>query len=123
MKYSYNREMKPPGLMVPTILSDLPGINSTKIDSEIDTGGGISSIPVDIVKAWNLVPFESIDARGTFGSFKDMEVDVIRVKFENGKEIKAKVIKNNRCHVILGRNVINYMILQSDGPGRFFMIE
>jgi len=109
--------------MVPLIISDLTRQNSTKINGEIDTGGGISSIPADLVKSWNLIPFEWIDARGTFGPFKEMEVYVIRIKFENEKDMKVKVIKNNRRDVILGQNVLNHVILHADGPGKYFTIE
>lgn len=123
MKYLYTSNMKPPGLMMPIVISDIHRLKVKNIDAELDTGGGISSIPADIAKSWNLIPFETVDARGTFGSFKEMEVYVIRIKFENGREIKAKVIKNNRNSVILGRNVLNSMILHADGPSGFFIID
>ncbi len=123
MKYPYDKKMKPPGLSVPVIISDVKGHNSKRLDAEIDTGGGISSIPADLVKSWDLIPFGSIDARGTFGSFKEMNVYVVRVKLENGRTFKAKVIENNRPLVILGRNVLNGMILHADGPGKTFTLE
>ncbi|MEX2716695.1 MAG: hypothetical protein Q6353_013605 [Candidatus Sigynarchaeum springense] len=108
---------------MPVIISDIKGHNSKKLDVEIDTGGGISSIPADLVKSWDLIPFESIDARGTFGSFKQLNVYVIRVKFENGRIFKAKVIEKNRPYVIIGRNVLNQMVLHADGPGKIFTLD
>lgn len=123
MRYPYDKKMRPPGLSVPVIISDIKGRNSKKIDAEIDTGGGISSIPADLVKSWDLIPFESIDARGTFGAFKQLNIYVIRVKFDNGRIFKAKVIENNHPFVIIGRNVLNQMILYADGPGKSFTLE
>ncbi len=123
MRYSYDKKMNPPGLSVPVVISDLKRQNSKQLAAEIDTGGGISSIPADLVKSWDLIPFGSIDARGTFGSFKEMRVYLVRVQFEDGRQLKAKVIGNNRSFVILGRNVLNDMILHADGPGKAFTLE
>ncbi len=123
MRYSYDKKMNPPGLSVPVVISNLKRQNSKRLAAEIDTGGGISSIPADLVKSWDLIPFESIDARGTFGSFKEMKVYVVRVKFDDGRQLKTKVIENNRSSVILGRNVLNEMILYADGPGKIFTLE
>jgi predicted aspartyl protease len=123
MKYSYTRSIFPPALVIPIVIEDKDRMNSMVIDSKIDTGADITTIPENVIMALNLKPDNLVDVRGPFDDYKVVPTYLIIVKLEDGREFRLKVVPNKKGIMLLGRDALNGVILTANGPKQVFTID
>ena len=112
MKYTYSETITPPGLLIPVVISDLISRALKKLQREIDTGGGITTIPESLVGELSLEPFDFAQASGAFDGYRTIPTYYITITLETGKKFDIQVISSKRNFMLLGRDILNRMISQ-----------
>jgi predicted aspartyl protease len=105
------------------VIQDKDRLNSTTIEAKVDTGADVSTIPEAAVEALNLKPVDFVDVRGPFDDYKVVPTFLIFVRLEDGREFRLNVVPNKTSIMLLGRDALNGVILNANGPKQVFTIE
>jgi predicted aspartyl protease len=94
-------------------LSDVPML--------IDTGADVTFLPREAVEQLNITPVENkvYEVEGFDGGTTLAEVVQVELSFF-GKRFKGQFLVTDRLMGILGRNILNALILEFDGPNQIW---
>ena len=123
MKYAYSRSIIPPALVIPVVVQDKDRCNSTTIEAKVDTGADVSTIPEAVAETVHLKPVDFVDVRGSFDDYKAVPTFLIFVRLEDGREFRLNVVPNKKDIMLLGRDALNDVILNANGPKQVFTID
>lgn len=121
MKFKYSYEVVPPGLIIPAYISPLGEAANKEIRAKIDTGANISAIPERLRKELSLLPRGFRQARGAFDKeSKSRPTFYITLSIEPAFSFELEVISSNSEYFLIGRDVLNQIILHADGKREIF---
>jgi predicted aspartyl protease len=123
MKYAYSRSIIPPALVIPVVIQDKDRRNSATIEAKVDTGADVSTIPEAVADTLHLKPVDFVEVRGPFDDYKVVPTFLIFVKLEGGREFRLNAVPNKKGIMLLGRDALNDVILNANGPKQLFTID
>lgn len=110
---SYDPPMPVLPVHVSGVDADGPGV---LLHAVVDTGADCSVIPERTARVLRLPIVDMISVQGFAGDGKPRPIYAARLRFD-GHDMLARVIAFGR-EPLLGRDVLNLLILQLDGPGQ-----
>jgi predicted aspartyl protease len=123
-KYEYSGMVTPPGPCLKITISPLINNNEYSIDALIDTGADISAIPKDIVENLGLTPDGQKDFYGVFGNTAESRPTFfVTVSIDKILSSDLEVVSSDRGIFLIGRDLLNKIILHADGPKEFFELN
>jgi predicted aspartyl protease len=90
------------------------------IKAKIDTGADCTAIPEEIIKDLNLSPSGACSSMGAFGDRQDRPTYFITITINGLIEINRDVLSIDRNQALLGRDVLNLLVLCANGPAGYF---
>jgi predicted aspartyl protease len=124
MKFSYDRSYSPAAPVV-NIQIGVPGeaVNNTEYPAFIDTGADGTIIPSAYLRQFDIEPDSQRYLRSQWGDRRTVDVYLMDIVVNtihlSPVEIVADELGNE---IILGRNVLNQLIITLDGPDNVFEI-
>lgn len=124
--FSYDSNYTPPAPVL-TVRVITPGRRprSETIQALVDTGADLTLLPLTLLQRINAPFILSHRMRGLLG--QSTPVDIYGVSIEIGdytlKQVRVIAIRDNAEEPILGRNVLNHLIMRADGPNETLTIE
>lgn len=117
MKRRLSRAFDPPAPMVPTLVRAPSGLDAATLEGKLDTGADLSAVPERVIAELDVPPVRTVRAAGFLGELQ--EVIVYRVDLEIGDITfqRIEALATRRPYVILGRNVLQRLVMRIDGPG------
>ncbi len=123
MKYAYTRSFSPPALVIPVVVEDKDRNNSMVVEAKVDTGADITTMPESVIDKLKLKPADFVDVRGPFDDYKVVPTYLIFARLEDGREFRLKVVPNKKGIMLLGRDALNGVVLDANGPKQIFSID
>lgn len=121
MKFKYSYDVFPPGLILPVRISVNGTRNGKQAIAKIDTGADISVIPEELRKELRLSPRGVIWARGTFDKEKKpYPTFFVTLSINDSFSFEIEVISSHREYILIGRDLLNQIVLYANGPSEFF---
>jgi hypothetical protein len=124
MKYEYSGFLKPPALLLPLQISGKGFHKSVQAMAILDTGADKTVITFRIVRELGLSPrgydFVRVPTR------TDSEVVLsfyVSIRIPPDFVIDADVIALPHDLVIIGRDILNQLVLHADGPKKIFELN
>ena len=117
MKIAYSTAFTPPAPVISAQVSTPDDeVHSPVLPTLIDTGSDSTAIPEFVVEQLQLIPagemlVQAYDGTPTERALYDVVLRVANIRFDG-----ASVIVCAGDHVILGRDILNYLHLLLDGP-------
>ena len=93
-----------------------------KVKGKIDTGADITVIPIKIVKDLSLVPVRIIKISGYDGKVSLKPTYLINISIEGFKFDFIEAIATKRENILIGRNILNRLIVKLNGKQLNFEI-
>ena len=124
MKLPYNVHYFPPAPTVEIRLGT-PGESfaSIPLQALIDTGADISLIPIDHIRPLQVVPDDHRYLHSQWGEGRKVAIYSLDVGIGNARLPTVEVVADERGdEIILGRNVLNQLVITLDGPKRVLEI-
>nr|MDO8117919.1 hypothetical protein [Candidatus Sigynarchaeota archaeon] len=123
MKYTYARSFSPPALVIPVVVEDKDRTNSMIVEAKVDTGADVTAISENVIETLKLKPADFVDVRGPFDDYKVVPTYMIFVRLEDGREFRLKVVPTKKGIMLLGRDALNGVVLNANGPKQVFSID
>ena len=124
MRFEYSHTIFPPGLFLPVKISRIGEKSGKEINAKVDTGADISTIPDKLRKEMLLMPRGIVKASGAFDKkLKECPTFFITLLINNSFSFEIQVISSQKEYFLLGRDVLNQIILYANGPLEFFEIS
>lgn len=121
MKFKYSYDVFPPGLILPVYVSSIGTKDGKEVEAKIDTGADISVIPEKLRKELNLPPRGVIFVRGVFDrKLKAHPSFFVTLSINHSFSFDLEVISSPRKYFLIGRDLLNQIILHADGPSELF---
>jgi len=121
MRFEYSHDVFPPGLILPVHISMLGAGSEKEVEAKVDTGADISVIPEELRKEMRLLPRGYILARGAFDKeLKLYPTFYITLSINHSFSFELQVISSPGKYFLIGRNLLNQIVLHADGPSEFF---
>jgi predicted aspartyl protease len=99
------------------------GTDTATLSALIDTGADISIIPRRLQVLWKLFQFSSMTSVDFRGAEKDEDTYLVRVKIADLYSGLIEVILSDEDEVIIGRDILNKLILNADGINQVFALN
>lgn len=117
MAYAYNLKFTPPFPNLPVVLHPIEGGEATKtINALIDTGADFTLVPLAHLKRLQAEMLYPTQVRSHWGEFTSGHVYVVDLEVAGELLPAIPVVADRRGkEIILGRNVLNKLILLLDG--------
>ncbi len=122
MKFKYSSEAVP-ALVLQVRVSRVGSDGGERMPAKIDTGASISVIPESLASALKLAPGGSVRIRGasTDGA-RDCPTFYVTLSIEGCITVDTKVVCLPRRDCLIGRDILNQLVLHADGPAKEFEI-
>ena len=121
MKFEYSHDVLPPGLILSVFLSGIGKRNGKDATAKVDTGADISVIPEEVRKELRLLPRGVIWARGAFErELKPYPTFFVNLSINHSFSFELQVISSHREYFLIGRDLLNQIVLYANGPSEFF---
>ncbi|MFO0763198.1 MAG: hypothetical protein U0359_42565 [Byssovorax sp.] len=116
MKRALSRAFHPPAPMVPVRVRAPAGPDTVDVEGKLDTGADLSAVHDQTIAELDLPPVRTVRAAGFLGTLE--EVLIYRADLEVDGHVfpRVEVLATRRPYVILGRNVLQHLVLRVDGP-------
>jgi clan AA aspartic protease len=120
MPYSYNPQFIFPFPQLPIVICNIDSNSSTlEMEALIDTGADGTLIPKARLDAIQAEELHVTRIRSHWGEWRTVVVYVVDLEIAGEKLPAVEVIADEHSDtVLLGRNVLNRLILLLDGPGQ-----
>ena len=124
MRFAYSEQLSPPGLILPTIFRSIGSHDAMSIEGKIDTGADMTVIPLELKNRLKLKAFTLRRCRGALASdFITVSSFFIEYSFDGTAFYELEVLATSRPKALLGRDILNGLVLTANGPQQFFEIE
>jgi predicted aspartyl protease len=124
MRFGYSANLLPPGLIIPLRIRPLDTDKTRESWGKIDTGADGTVIPEGIKKDLCLKPRGCQRCWGAFDvTPKTRPTYYITVLIGEELSFDLQVISDERETVLIGRDLLNQIILHADGPSLFFELS
>lgn len=124
MRFNYSNEIFPAGLILTVNIQPYNGRQKKEIEAKIDTGADISVIPLNVKKELRLPLRGYIPVHGAFDDVaQNKPTFFITLSINNHFTFDLEVIASNRENVLIGRDLLNQIILHANGPSEFFELR
>ena len=112
----YSHDFDPPAPVVTfTIYCPVDRRRVTSVLGEIDTGADISVVPQRVVNALKLIPRRVLTTEGYDGTQSQWPAYMVDLEVEGHTVSDVEVIALRRQNGILGRDVLNHLIVTLNG--------
>lgn len=115
VRLAYDTSLDPPAPVVPMTISGPSGEDAVLLPMLVDTGADCTVVPVAIARLLGLVRVDRIGLTGVGGASIMAPVHAASVTVL-GLRVLARVVAFGD-EAILGRDVLNQVVLTLDGPG------
>lgn len=124
MRFDYSSDFFPPGLIFPIAVFPLVGKDGITIDAKIDTGADMSAIPERLIEILELTPSGVIYAQGAVDvEVKKLPTYYVKLSLNEEFNFELEIISTHRKNFLIGRDVLNQVILIANGPEEYFEIK
>jgi predicted aspartyl protease len=124
MKRRYSEAVSPPALVLTVSVSRIGQNAAEEVPAKIDTGAGISVIPNSIRDKLGCQPMGQARVKGAFeADFHIEPTYYATLDLGEGPAFPVMVISCPREDVLIGRDILNRLILSADGPNRVFELN
>jgi hypothetical protein len=116
LTFSYNGgELPPAPYLDLEIASPVPGSPAVPTRAKLDSGAAMTVIPDAFIDQFNLAPVDVIDLRGFDGRITTRMVYEIDLIIGSRRFALLPVTSTRRRNVLLGRDVMNQLLITLDG--------
>jgi predicted aspartyl protease len=124
MKYTYSDEMDPPGLSLSLRVGRQPRSISHSVTAKVDTGADKTALPEGVVRQLNITKMGSCCVRGAFDTeWKKVPTFYVALQLDDTDIFVVDVISRPGSIGLLGRDVLNQLVLVANGPERLFELN
>jgi len=124
MRFAYSKQLSPPGLMLPLFLRAIGSHVSEATEGKIDTGADMTVIPASLKDGLNLPEFGRRMCKGALDAHPTIvPTYYIEYSFDGSEYFELEVLSIPRRTVLLGRDLLNGLILTANGPQQYFEIN
>lgn len=121
---AYDRSFNPPAPVAEvTILHPVVAARRSTLGGKLDTGADVTVIPQRVVTQLRLTPKGRIWTRGYDGTYSQRPVFYVRMQIEGFDIASVRCIATDRTNVLLGRNVLNRLLITLDGKNLLFDLK
>jgi predicted aspartyl protease len=114
-RFAYDASLDPPGPVVPVRISGPVGEEAVMLPMLVDTGADCTLVPASIVRRLGLPQVDVVGLTGVGGARSRATVHAASVEL-GGAHLIARVVAF-ADEAILGRDVLNQVVVTLDGPG------
>ncbi|MGE5601823.1 MAG: retroviral-like aspartic protease family protein [Nitrososphaerales archaeon] len=115
---AYSTDYDPPAPVIPVVIqSPFTRRKRRMAPALIDTGADVTAVPEAFVTSLELPTLRRLRVAGLENEWETVETYSARVRLEPRVEVRVEVIASTHDFVILGRDVLNQLKIQLDGPG------
>ncbi len=119
MSFAYNPTFYPPFPVLPVVLRVFEGQSSDKLPALIDTGADVTFVPATLLRRLRAQDSHAARVRSHWGEWRVVTIFVIDIEVAGETLPAVDVIADEQGDMILlGRSVLNRLLLLLDGPGR-----
>ncbi len=107
------------------VLISAPNTPETQIRCKgtIETGAGITCIPIDIVIKLNLKPVEMVCLRDFKGNVSKEPLFYVNITIGNFNYYNITVVSSRSKNALIGRDILNQLIITLNGKELTFEIK
>ena len=121
---AYDERYSPPTRVIELIVANpVTGDEAAALQGKLDTGAAISIIPLRLVHELGLSSHRRIWAGSYDGTYSRREVYYARFLIESREFNAVRCLAIERETVLLGRNVLNRLVILLDGPSLSFELK
>lgn len=113
--FAYDASLDPPAPVVPVRISGPVGDEAVMLPMLVDTGADCTLVPAPIVRQLGLPQIDVIGVTGVGGARKRATVHAASVEL-GGLRVLARIVAF-ADEAILGRDILNQIVVTLDGPG------
>jgi hypothetical protein len=124
MRYQYSNTYLPAAPIV-NVRIGIPGSNleGTEHPAFIDTGADGTIIPMAYLAQFDIEPDSQRFLRSQWGDRRAVDVYLLEIAINSINLSPVEIVADELGgEIILGRNVLNQLIITLDGPGKVFEI-
>lgn len=103
--------------MVPVEVRAPNGVDAARLDGKIDTGADVCAVPERLVRELALPPVRTVRAAGFGGVLEEVLAYRIDLDIDGMSFPRVEALATRRAYAIIGRNVLQRVVLRVDGPG------
>jgi predicted aspartyl protease len=119
MSFAYTRSFSLPFPVLPVVLHVFEGQSSNELPALIDTGADATLVPFSLLRRLRAEDSHTARVRSHWGEWRVATIYVIDVEVAGEILPAVDVIADEQGDtILLGRNVLNRLILLLDGPGK-----
>jgi hypothetical protein len=112
-----------PALVLPADVSCAGIDGHFRIPAKIDTGASVSAIPAALISKLELVPVGSVRIRGACSErAEEYPTYYVTISINDRITAEAEVVCLPRRDCLIGRDILNQLVLHADGPAKEFEI-
>jgi predicted aspartyl protease len=115
VRFAYDASQDPPAPMVPVRVAGPVGDEAVMVPMLIDTGADCTLVPAPIVRRLGLPQIDIIGLTGVGGARQRATVHAASIEL-GGIRLLARIVAFPD-EAILGRDVLNQVVMTLDGPG------
>jgi predicted aspartyl protease len=118
VKYTYCQDYQPafPALEI-VLLNDDESLRSGPISALVDTGSDGTLVPISYLKDLQVVPLRDVTIRSHWGERRSVQLFVVDLEIAGSRLPGAFVVGDEQGNeIVLGRNLLNKLVLLMDGP-------
>jgi predicted aspartyl protease len=123
MKRRYSRAFTPPAPMVELRVRAPGGAERRKLEAKIDSGADLCIVPDDVVAELDLPPVRTVRAAGFDGAHREALLYHCSIELAGHHFPHVEALATRRRYTIVGRNVLQALVVRLDGPGSTLSIE
>ena len=120
MSYAYDASYPLAFPVLPVVLRQIDGDASTMpLSALVDSGADVTIVPVGYLRAIGAEEIYSAHLRAHWGGRRVVTIFMVDLEIENQLMPGIEVVGDEQGQeILLGRNVLNKLIILLDGPGR-----
>lgn len=117
MRFACSKQLSPPALMFPLHFRGLGLFKVFENEGKIDTAADMTAIPVRLQEGLSLKPFTRRRTKGALDSnYVTTPTFLLEYSLDGSEFFELEVLITARPYVLLGRDVLNSLVLIANGP-------